>query len=67
MPALIIAAIAIAFLAIAFALQNNAIVPINLLIWQYRGSLAVILLSTLAIGVLIGTKVGKVLGAFKPQ
>lgn len=54
MPALIIAAIAIAFLAIAFALQNNAIVPINLLIWQYRGSLAVILLSTLAIGVLIG-------------
>ena len=54
MPVLIVAAIAIAFLAIAFALQNNNLVAINLLIWQYRGSLAIVLLSTLAIGVLIG-------------
>ena len=54
MPVLIIAAIVIAFLAIAFALQNNVFVPINLLIWQYRGSLAITLLSALAIGVLIG-------------
>ncbi|MEM6450093.1 MAG: LapA family protein [Cyanobacteria bacterium P01_D01_bin.105] len=54
MPFLIIAAIAIAFLAIAFALQNNILVSINLLIWQYQGSLAIVLLSTLAIGFLIG-------------
>jgi uncharacterized integral membrane protein len=54
MPLLIVAAIVIAFLAIAFALQNNTLVAINLLIWNYQGSLAIVLLSTLAIGVLIG-------------
>ncbi|MFK8182208.1 MAG: lipopolysaccharide assembly LapA domain-containing protein [Phormidesmis sp.] len=54
MPFLIIAAIVIAFLAIAFALQNNILISINLLIWQYQGSLAIVLLSTLAIGFLIG-------------
>ncbi|MEL7522124.1 MAG: LapA family protein [Cyanobacteria bacterium J06553_1] len=54
MPLLIVAAIVIAFLAIAFALQNNQLVAINLLIWNYQGSLAIVLLSTLAIGVLIG-------------
>lgn len=54
MPFLIIAAIIIAFLAIAFALQNNIILGINLLVWQYQGSLAIVLLSTLAIGFLIG-------------
>lgn len=54
MPFLIIAAIAIAFLAILFALQNNIIVSITLLIWDYQGSLAIVLLSTLAIGFLIG-------------
>lgn len=54
MPLLIVAAIVIAFFAIAFALQNSIPVPINLLVWQYQGSLAIVLLSTLAIGVLIG-------------
>jgi uncharacterized integral membrane protein/GGDEF domain-containing protein len=54
MPLLIVAAIVIAFLAIAFALQNNTVIAINLLVWNYRGSLAIVLLSTLAIGVLIG-------------
>ncbi len=54
MPLLIVAAIVIAFFAIAFALQNNRLVAINLLVWQYEGSLAIVLLSTLAIGVLIG-------------
>lgn len=54
MPFFIIAAIVIAFFAIAFALQNNIQVAINLLIWNYQGSLAIVLLSTLAIGVLIG-------------
>jgi uncharacterized membrane protein YciS (DUF1049 family) len=54
MPLLIVAAIVIAFFAIAFALQNNILVDINLLVWNYRGSLAIVLLSTLAIGVLVG-------------
>lgn len=54
MPILIVAAIVIAFFAIAFALQNNSLVAINLLVWNYQGSLAIVLLSTLAIGVLIG-------------
>lgn len=54
MPFLIIAAIVIAFFAIAFALQNNTLVSIGLLGWTYQGSLALVLLFTLAIGVLIG-------------
>ncbi|MEM9087392.1 MAG: LapA family protein [Cyanobacteria bacterium P01_F01_bin.53] len=54
MPFFIVAAIMIAFFAIAFALQNNVQVAINLLLWNYQGSLAIVLLSTLAIGVLIG-------------
>jgi len=54
MPFLIVAAIVIAFLAIAFALLNNTPVPVHLLIWNIEGSLAIVLLSTLAIGVLIG-------------
>lgn len=54
MPFLIVAAIVIAFLAIAFALLNNTQVPVHLLIWNIEGSLAIVLLSTLAIGVLIG-------------
>ncbi|MEL6470564.1 MAG: lipopolysaccharide assembly protein LapA domain-containing protein [Cyanobacteria bacterium J06623_4] len=54
MPFLIVAAIVIAFIAIAFALQNNVPVEVNLLVQQYEFSLALLLLSTLAIGVLIG-------------
>ncbi len=54
MPLLIVAAIVIAFFAIVFALQNNNPVAVNLLVWNYQGSLALVLLSTLAIGVLIG-------------
>lgn len=54
MPLLIIVAIIIAFLAIAFALQNNIPVEVNLLVEQFQLSLALLLLSTLAIGVLIG-------------
>ncbi len=50
----IISALVIAFLAILFALQNNNLVTINLLVWSYRHSLALVLLGTLAIGVIIG-------------
>jgi len=54
MPIFIIAAIVIAFIAIAFALLNNQSILVNLLFSRLEGSLAIILLSTLAIGVLIG-------------
>lgn len=54
MPLFIVAAIVIAFIAIAFALQNNTPVVVNLLVQQYQFSLALLLLTTLAIGVLIG-------------
>jgi GGDEF domain-containing protein len=50
----VISALVIAFLAILFALQNTNLVTIQLFIWEYRQSLALILLGTLAIGVLIG-------------
>ncbi|MEO0458320.1 MAG: lipopolysaccharide assembly protein LapA domain-containing protein [Cyanobacteria bacterium P01_A01_bin.114] len=54
MPLFIIFALVIAFFAIAFALQNNNLVTINLLVWQLQESLAIVLLSTLALGVLVG-------------
>lgn len=54
MPLLIVAAIVIAFVAIAFALQNNTPVEVHLLVQQFEFSLALLLLTTLAIGVLIG-------------
>lgn len=54
MPLLIVAAIVIAFIAIAFALQNNTPVEVHLLVQQFELSLALLLLITLAIGVVIG-------------
>ena len=50
----IISALAIAFLAILFALQNTNLVTVNLFVWNYQQSLALVLLGTLAIGVIIG-------------
>lgn len=50
----VISALVIAFLAILFALQNTNLVTIQLFVWEYRQSLALILLGTLAIGVIIG-------------
>lgn len=50
----IVAALAIALLAILFAVQNNNLVTINLLTWQFQESLALVLLVTLAIGVVVG-------------
>ena len=54
MPLLIVAAIVIAFIAIAFALQNNTPVEVHLLVQRFEFSQALLLLTTLAIGVLIG-------------
>ncbi len=50
----VVSALMIAFLAILFALQNTNLVTIQLFIWEYQQSLALILLGTLAIGVIVG-------------
>jgi len=44
----------ILILAVIFAIQNSAVVPISYLIWDAQGSLAFILLLALIFGVLVG-------------
>ncbi|NER81140.1 MAG: DUF1049 domain-containing protein [Leptolyngbya sp. SIO1D8] len=50
----VISALVVALLAILFALQNTNLVTIQLFFGEYQQSLALVLLGTLAIGVLIG-------------
>jgi len=50
----VVSALVIAFLAILFALQNTNLVTIQLFVWEYQQSLALVLLGTLAIGVILG-------------
>ena len=50
----VVSALLIAFLAILFALQNTNLVTIQLFVWEYQQSLALVLLGTLAIGVILG-------------
>lgn len=50
----LILAMIIAVLAVIFALQNSVPIVINFLPWEFQGSLALILLITLVLGVLIG-------------
>jgi len=50
----VISALVIAFLAILFALQNTNLVTIQFFLWQYQQSLALVLLATLAIGIIVG-------------
>ncbi len=55
MPTLyLIIALVIAVLAVVFALQNSMLVTISFFHWTVSGSLSLVLLATLAIGVLIG-------------
>lgn len=54
MPILVVFALIIALFAILFALQNAYAVPVSFLIWRFYGSLALILLLTLSIGVIVG-------------
>ena len=49
----IIAALAIAIIAVIFGLQNLAAVTISFFFWSIHGSLALVLLITLAAGVLL--------------
>lgn len=53
MQIFIILALLIAIVAVVFAVQNTAAVTISFLIWKLEGSLALVLLITLLVGVLI--------------
>ncbi|TNJ36060.1 LapA family protein [Chlorobaculum thiosulfatiphilum] len=50
----LIIALLIAVLAVVFALQNSMLVTVSFFSWTITGSLSLVLLATLAIGVLIG-------------
>ncbi len=50
----LIVALAIALIAVIFALQNTMTITIAFFVWQVTGSLSLVLLITLAIGVVIG-------------
>jgi len=53
MQIFIILALAIAIIAVIFALQNLSVVTVSFLFWSINGSLALVLLVTLAAGVVI--------------
>lgn len=53
MQILIVLALVIAIIAVIFALQNLAAVTVTFFVWSIHGSLALVLLVTLAAGVLI--------------
>lgn len=51
---LLILALIVAVAAVVFALQNTALISVSFLTWQFDQSLALVLLLSLAAGVLIG-------------
>jgi len=53
MQLFLIVATIMAILAVAFALQNTVPITVSFLLWQFEGSLALVLLATLALGVLM--------------
>ena len=54
MQYLLILALVIAVLSVVFALQNAVVIPVSLLVWEVRSSLALVLLVTLALGIVVG-------------
>lgn len=50
----LILALVIAIIAVIFALQNTTAITISFFLWQVSGSLALVVLITLALGVLVG-------------
>lgn len=53
MQLMLILGIAFAIGAVVFALQNNGVVVVTLALWSFEGSLAIVLLLALGVGVLI--------------
>ena len=53
MPFSLIATLIIVFFTVAFSLQNDQTVSINFFKWTFEGSLVLVLLTTLCLGVVI--------------
>ena len=53
MQVYIILALLVALLVTVFAVQNNAIIAVTLFAWRIEGSLAIILMGTLFLGILV--------------
>jgi len=53
MQLMLVLGIAFAIVAVLFALQNNIPVAVTLAVWHFEGSLALVLLLALGLGVLI--------------
>lgn len=53
-PVLLVLALIIAIFAVIFALQNTALVTVTFLLWTFEQSLALVLLLSLAAGVVVG-------------
>lgn len=53
MQLMLITGIVFAIGAVVFALQNNSLVVVTLAVWSFEGSLAIVLLLALGLGVLI--------------
>ncbi len=49
----LVAAVILVFVAVAFALQNNEPITIHFFSWTFEGSLVLVLLTTLALGIII--------------
>ena len=49
----LILAVLLVFLAVAFSLQNQEPITINFFVWTFEGSLVLVLLTTLALGIII--------------
>jgi len=49
----LVAALLIVFVAVAFSLQNAVPITIQFFSWTFQGSLVLVLLTTLAVGVII--------------
>ena len=54
MQVYIILALLVALLVTVFAVQNNAVIAVTLFIWRIEGSLAIILMGTLFLGIVVG-------------
>ncbi len=54
MQVYVILALLVALLVTIFAVQNNAVIAVTLFIWRVEGSLAIILMGTLFLGILVG-------------
>jgi putative membrane protein len=54
MQVYLILALLVALLVTVFAVQNNAVIAVTLFAWRIEGSLAIILMGTLLLGILVG-------------